>query len=93
MELTQAQVELIAERIGHKVETRMETFIASQKTLCEAHHSKTAEHHKTLFGNGQPGLKDSVTKLNTKMNIIAILGTLTMSAVVGYIVKMILEGA
>jgi hypothetical protein len=36
----------------------------------DAMETKLADHHSTLYGNGQPGLKDRVTRLETKVVVV-----------------------
>ena len=41
-------------------------FIARADERCKSHDAKTVEHHKTLFGNGTPGLKSRLEAIEVR---------------------------
>ena len=69
----------ILKSIG-ELDTKVEAFIASQTQICKAAHAQMAEHHKTMFGNGQKGLCSRLQDLEGKVNlvwlgVVALVGT------------------
>lgn len=73
------------------VEHELSKYADTQAALCGAHWEKTSDHHKTLYGNGQPGLKSEVTRLKVIASIAAFASGATFVALVGLIVQKFLK--
>lgn len=85
--MTREQLNEVADLVASKVSLRLETYIAGQDARCAAHHTATAEHHKSLYGNGQPGIVSQIQRLRVVSSIAAFLAGGTFLALIGAIVS------
>lgn len=65
----------------HSIETRLESFIGEHQQADQDRDKRLDEHHKTLYGNGRPGIKTHVIFLYC-----SIVG---VSAALGYLASVI----
>jgi hypothetical protein len=80
----------IADAVSSKVEAKLNVYIARKDAECAAHHGKTHNHERTLYGNGMPGLKTEVEQLKVANKILCFITGAVFIAVVGpVIIKMI----
>jgi hypothetical protein len=72
----------------------MDTTMTDEKCIehgmmIEAQGDKISALEHTVYGNGKIGLKEEVTVLRTKMNVITMLCAAILSGVVAVLVKLI----
>ena len=73
----------IADAVSAKVESKLNVYIAGKEAQCIAHHDRTRDHGKTLYGNGTPGLKTEVEQLRMAIKVLCFIAGGTFLAVVG----------
>jgi hypothetical protein len=74
---------VVADAVSAKVESKLNVYIAGKEAQCVAHHDRTRDHGKTLYGNGTPGLKTEVEQLRMAIRVLCFIAGGTFLAVVG----------
>ena len=71
--------------------TKIETELIAKEKECENHKLKVFSIEKTIYGNGQKGLKQQIVELETKIAIFAGIGSIIGSAIITSIWKMLIK--
>jgi hypothetical protein len=69
--------------------TKIDTELTAKEKECVSHKSKTAAIEKTIYGNGQKGLKQQISEIETKMALVSGFGSVIGSAVITLLWKML----
>lgn len=89
MNMSERDMEELAARVVAKLEKRVEIYIAAQQKECAAMKSQMRDVKKTLYGNGDPGLKANMQRILTWLRVLAIVASGFTIATAGIIVLII----
>jgi hypothetical protein len=69
--------------------TKIDTELMAKEKECASHKSKTSAIEKAIYGNGQKGLKQQISEIETKIALFSGFGSVAGSAVITLLWKML----
>ena len=71
--------------------TKIETELIAKEKECNAHQNRVNAIEKAIYGNGQKGIKQQISEIETKMAVVSGIGSIIGSAFITLLWKLLIK--